>query len=102
MLEINICSNNIFLPIFRKREGDTDEWLTLYGILLAVLPEAHRNESHENEHHDTQHTANDQIQHVAASGGASRGSNISSTPRRIWRGAQVFDRVLRSSRNPFY
>lgn len=71
MLEINIYSDNIFLPIFRKREGDASEWLTLYGVLLeAVLPQAHGNEGHEDEHHHTQHTADDQVQHVTAPGGA--------------------------------
>ena len=91
-----------FYPSLEKREGDTDEWLTLYGALLAVLPQAHGNEGHENEHHHTQHTAHDQVQHVAAPGGAGGRAHVPSTPRGIRRGAQVFDGILRSSRDPFH
>lgn len=95
-------SDNIFPPIFIKGQGNISEWLTLYGALLAVLPQAHCDESHENEDHDTQHAANYQIQHIAASGGAGCRPNVSSTSWGIWRGTQVFDRILRSSRNTFH
>lgn len=78
-VRINIYSDNIFHPSLEKREGDASEWLTLYGVLLAVLPQAHGNEGHEDEHHHTQHTADDQVQHVTAPGGAGGRAHIPST-----------------------
>lgn len=74
------AGNQYFLPIIRKREGRIYEWLTLYGILLAVLPQAHHNEGQEDEDHHTEHAADDQVQHVTASGRAASRPYISSAP----------------------
>lgn len=87
-------------PIFfTQREETSGGGLTLRGVLLAVLPQAHGDEDHEDEHHDAQHTAHHQVQHVAAPGGAGCGPHVASASQGAGRGAQVSARILRGSGN---
>lgn len=78
--------------------------LTLHGVLLAVLPQAHGNENDENKDHHPEDAAHDQIEHVTAAHGAV-GRAGSASPDPVggvrWR-AQVLHRIFGRSRRAFH
>lgn len=79
------------------------EALTLHGVLLAVLPQAHGNENDEDKDHHPQDTAHNQVEHVTAPNRAVGRSCPTSNPvRGIWWRAQVFHGIFGCSRGAFH